>query len=357
MQTKPILSTTILALLCAGATASANITLDFVTVGDPGNPNDTVTSLDDSGLHFGAVNYTYAIGTYEVTLNQYTAFLNAVAATDSFSLYNPNMATDPTIAGIARSGGSGSYSYSVLGDGQRPVTTVSWFDAARFTNWLHNGQPVGLQTAATTEAGAYALGGAISGVIVTKNLGAQYWIPSENEWYKAAYYQPAANGGDTDGYWLYPMKTNSEPYSDQPPGATPDNTRVGNFFNDDGIANGYNDGKALIGLDIPTSNVLTPVGAYTWSASYYGTYDQGGGVYEWNDAAMIFDSAGMRGGDWNDPTLDLQSDRRNRSGSATEYGTIGFRVATVPGNAPEPSTAISFLLAGGLLLARRRRTV
>ena len=354
MQTSPVLSTTILALLCVGATASANIALDFVPVGDPGNPNDTITSLDGSGLHFGGVNYTYFIGTYEVTLNQYTTFLNAVATTDTYSLYNTNMATDPTIAGIARSGSSGSYSYSVLGDGLRPVTAVSWFDAARFTNWLHNGQPVGLQTAATTEAGAYVLGGATSGVIAARTVGAQYWIPSENEWYKAAYYQPAGNGGDTDGYWLYPMKTNSEPYSDQPPGATPDNLRVGNFFNDDGIANGYNDGKALIGLETPTSNVLTPVGAYTSSIGYYGTYDQGGGVYEWNDTAMVFDSAGMRGGSWNDSVSDLQSDRRNRSGSATEYGTIGFRVAAV---VPEPSIAVSFIIAGGLLLARRRRAV
>ena len=193
MQSKSLFRTTVLVLLCAGASASANIALDFVTVDDPGNPNDTVTSLGGSGLHFGGVNYTYAIGTYEVTLKQYTAFLNAVAVTDTYALYNPYMATDVTVAGIARSGSPGSYSYSVLGDGQRPAAIVSWFDAARFTNWLHNGQPFGLQTAATTEAGAYALGGATSGVIFSKSAGAQYWIPSENEWYKAAYYYSGKN--------------------------------------------------------------------------------------------------------------------------------------------------------------------
>ncbi len=82
---------------------------------------------------------------------------------------------------------------------------------------------------------------------ISRNPGATWVIPTENEWYKAAYYQPAAQGGDSDSYWAYPMRTNSVPYSDQPPGATPDNSRVGNFFSNDGTANGYNDGYAVSG--------------------------------------------------------------------------------------------------------------
>ena len=199
-----------LAALSLATSASAQINLDFVNVGDPGNPNDPSTG-------YGAVSYEYRIGKYEVTLHQYTAFLNAVAATDAYGLYNPRLATDPNIAGIARSGVSGSYSYSVIGDGNRPVTYVSWFDAARFTNWLHNGQPTGLQTAATTEAGAYTLSGTTSGgLTISKNLGAQYWIPSENEWYKAAYYDPVNAGADANGtadYWLYPMQSDTQPNS------------------------------------------------------------------------------------------------------------------------------------------------
>ena len=235
---KSILSISLLALLCAVATASP-LTIDTVTVGDPGNPNDSTGQ--------GAVATTYAIGKYEVTLNQYRDFLTAVAVTDTYNLYNPSMGTDLNMKGITRTGSPGSYAYAVFGDGQRPVTYVSWFDAARFTNWLHNGQPSGLQVAGTTEQGAYTLNGATSGVGFTKGVGAQYWIPGESEWYKAAYYQPLAAGGDADGYWRYPMQTNSVPYSDQPPGATPDNTRVGNFEEDDGLANGYNDGYAVSG--------------------------------------------------------------------------------------------------------------
>ncbi len=201
--------------------AAQAVTLDFVTVGDAGNANDATG--------YGGVGYDYQIGTYEVTLLQYTAFLNAVAQTDTYGLYNSSMGTAATIAGIAQANSPGSFVYSVIGDGSRPVAFVNWFDAARFTNWLHHGQPVGLQMAGTTEDGAYTLGGAISGVAFSKSLGAQYWLPSENEWYKAAYFQPTAAGGDVDGYWQYPMQTNSAPFSDQPPGATPDNTRVGNF--------------------------------------------------------------------------------------------------------------------------------
>ena len=104
-------------------------------------------------------------------------------------------------------------------------------------------------------------------------------------------------------------------------------------------------------------NDLTNVGAFTNSASAYGTYDQGGGVFEWNDAVIGSSSAGMRGGSWNDATFHLLSDARDSSGSDTEYGTIGFRVATIPENVPEPGTAISLFLAVGLLLARRGRTV
>ncbi len=355
-------------LICSFATVLSGavhaLTMDTVTVGNPGNLPDPLNYNLATGLHdYGAVSYTYNIGKYEVTLNQYTEFLNAVADTDTFNLYHTNMGTDPSIKGITRSGNSGSYSYAVFGDGQRPVTYVSWFDAARFCNWLHNGQPSGLQVAGTTETGAYALNGTISGVVISRGGGAQYWIPSENEWYKAAYYQPAAAGGDADGYWLYPMQTNIEPYSDQPAGATPDNTRVGNFYGDDGIANGYNDGFAVSGVSAPPStpgggltppseNILTPVGAYTASDSYYGTFDQGGNVGEWNEAIYYDAARGQRGGSWGIGGEAMQSAGLAPSAFPTGQGRgTGFRIASVP----EPTVGVSLILAGGLLLARRKR--
>ena len=98
----------------AAASASAEVRIEMVTVGDPGNaPN---------AEGFGAVPYTYRIGVVEVTIGQYTEFLNAVAAKDSYGLYNTMMATTANVAGIERSGSSGSHRYSVIGSALRPIT-------------------------------------------------------------------------------------------------------------------------------------------------------------------------------------------------------------------------------------------
>ena len=281
-----------------------------------------------------------------MTLNHYTEFLNAVADTDAFGLYNPLMGTNRNSRGISRSGSSGSFNYSIIGDGQRPVAYVSWFNAARFCNWLHNGQlNTGSQTAGTTEQGAYALNGATSGVGFSKGGGTQYWIPSESEWYKAAYYQPAANGGDADGYWLYPTGSNAIPNSRN--GSVSD-ANSANFYRDDGIANGFNEGYAVTNSTSYSSsqNYLTAVGAFTQAHSYYGTFDQGGNVWKWNDA-VISSSRCVRGGSWdgNDNFLEASA----RYGIGPNF--VGFRVATVP----EPTVSVSLMLAGGLFLARRKR--
>ena len=103
--------------------------------------------------------------------------------------------TDLFFRGIARSGSSGSYSYSVIGSsGNFPITYVSWGDAARFANWLQNGQPTGAQGPGTTETGSYTLNGATSNTAlnaITRNSSAKFVLPNENEWYKAAYHSPS----------------------------------------------------------------------------------------------------------------------------------------------------------------------
>ena len=112
------------ALLGALAAPAHAVTIDLVPVGNAGNANDPAT-----GNLYGGVAYAYAIGTYDVTIGQYAAFLNAVAATDTYSLYNGSMATDLNVAGIAQTGSSGSYTYSVINNGgnsaNRPITYVS----------------------------------------------------------------------------------------------------------------------------------------------------------------------------------------------------------------------------------------
>jgi hypothetical protein len=119
------------------------VTIDTVIIGDAGNPNDPAT-----GALYGGVNYDYRIGKYEVNVGQYVAFLNAVAATDTYGLFNTQMETFAPLASIARVGTSGSYTYSAIGSPNHAISMISWGDAARFANWLHNGQPIGSQTPA-----------------------------------------------------------------------------------------------------------------------------------------------------------------------------------------------------------------
>ena len=156
-----------LVLLAAGAVQA--VVIDTVTVGNPGNAGEwSGQSYGGYGPNriCGAVGYTFNMGKYEVTAGQYKEFLNAVAKTDTYGLYNTGMASTISGSGITRSG-SGTvgnpYTYAVDANFvNRPVNYVSWGDSARFANWLHNGQPMGAQDLTTTEDGAYYLNGATS---------------------------------------------------------------------------------------------------------------------------------------------------------------------------------------------------
>ncbi|MEN8183858.1 MAG: SUMF1/EgtB/PvdO family nonheme iron enzyme [Myxococcota bacterium] len=137
---------------------------------------------------FGSVGYAFEIQEANVTVAEYLAFLNAVAASDPQVLWGRWMKPQ-----IVRSGLHPSYSYALAapGLGQRPAVFVDLFDAFRYANWMHNGQPVGPQDAASTEDGAYTLLGQ-NPPWVQRNAGASYFVANEDEWYKAAYYDPAS---------------------------------------------------------------------------------------------------------------------------------------------------------------------
>jgi formylglycine-generating enzyme required for sulfatase activity len=191
----------VLAALLVALPAGA-LDIEWAYVGDPGNAPDTATNCLYADC--GSVPYEYAIAKYEVTNAQYAEFLNAKAASDPLGLYNPSMGSDTTLGGITQSGSDGSYSYAAKpGFENKPVVYVSFYDALRFANWLNNGQGSG-----DTEAGAYTLLGGTpepsNGTTVTRNPGATKARPSENEWYKAAYYSP---GGT---YFEYPTGTDEQ---------------------------------------------------------------------------------------------------------------------------------------------------
>jgi len=173
---------------------------EWVSVANPGNPADVDPPDANCGAGSdqpcGAVAYSFQIGKYEVTNAQYAAYLNAVAATDTHELYNGGM-------DIARGGNPGSYVYSVSSSlANQPVNYVTWYDALRFANWLHNGEPSGVQSTATTEDGAYTFTGATT--VGARNADARFALPSEDEWYKAAYFDPASTG-----WFEYPAGSDS----------------------------------------------------------------------------------------------------------------------------------------------------
>lgn len=337
MRTKTPVVTILVVLLVGGMSkAGTSITIDTVTVGDPGNKADT-PHHSNSSAGVGSVAYTYNIGKYEVTAGQYTAFLNAVAATDNYGLYNTDMWTRSYGCKIRRTGSSGAYKYEVASDyANRPVNFVSWGDAARFANWLHNGQPIGAQGSDTTEDGAYYLNGATSneGLAVVRKANWKWAVTSEDEWYKAAYYK---GGSANAGYWYYPTQSNTYPAWEL--SATSQNA-----------ANYRDDVKGLL---IGDPYYRTEVGAFRNSDSAYGTFDQGGNVYEWNESGS---SRGIRGGYYGDG-LGMETQSRSSNVPPTferEYG--GFRVAAMPAPVPEPvtMTAVGIGIAGLGGYIRRR---
>ena len=289
--------------------------IEMVPVGNAGNGPDPGNTSE--ALAYGAVPYEFQIGKYEVNLEQYAAFLNAVASTDTYALYYPSMGTNLNIAGIERSGADGSYTYAVIGSGKKPVTYVSWFDCARFCNWLHNGRPIGAQDASTTERGAYMLDGATSGVGFSRALVSRYWIPSEDEWYKAAYHQPSGQSGDTDSYWEFPTGSNTIPGNE-----------IGTTVNQANFYDGSDYSVTQSGSLDSNQNYLTDGGAYEGSPGFYGTFDQGGNVWEWNDAVISGSFRGLRGGSWSDFELILRSSTRFDIIPGLENFDVGFRVAS-----------------------------
>lgn len=278
--------------------AQAHTEIPTAVIGDPGNE-----SIDHKG---GGVDYEYYIGTFPVTNDQYGMFLNSVAAEDPHGLYNPEMASS-NHGGIMRTGVSGGYTYEVKeGFESKPVNFVSFWDSARFVNWLTNGQPIGPQGPDTTEAGVYLLNGvtAPSNSVVRD---AAAWndggvaVASTDEWLKAAYYDPTK--GEGGGYWLFPTRSDDVP--------TPS------------IPNGTNPNSANIEQAVGT---VTDVGSYFLAQSYYGTFDQGGNVWERLDDPNL---SQLRGGSFTSSKWSTGHSHVASFSRTVEVADFGFRVTSL----------------------------
>ena len=321
MRRMCVMVAAVLPTLGVAVPALAQVTIDWVTVGNAGNPADPLNSDAIPGI--GSVGYEYRIGTYLVTNSQYAVFLNAVAASDPNGLYNDSMNSNAR-GGITRSGTSGSYTYAVRANmGDKPASYVSWYDAARFCNWMTNGQGSG-----GTESGVYTLTGptSISGITRDLNNPDHVFMQSEDEWYKAAYHQPASQGGDADDYWLYATQSNTVPTL-----ATA--TSTGDVANPGQDVVNY-----FVAADWNGQNGnVTTVGS-AGSTSFYGAFDMNGNVFEWNEA-LIGSSRGIRGGSFGVNEGSLRSSARPPFNPVFENNFTGFRL-TSP--VPEPGCRADF---------------
>jgi sulfatase modifying factor 1 len=350
---RAIVSLGVASLLFSMASSAPAVTIDWVTVGDPGNAADTTGDPDPAG----AVADEFRIMKYEWTNSQYVDFLNAVDpdGLNPQGIYNSVMGINAR-GGISFTSGSAAGSkYAARTDmGDKPVIFVNWFDAARVANWLHNGGltygTTGTTASAPQNTGAYTLGTANSGTSFTRNLGAQYFIPTENEWYKAAYYK----GGSTNaGYWDYATQSNTDPTA-----VTSGTTGIGSASTGtigSGTGN-FANFNLTADWNSQDGNVTT-VGT-NGRPSAYGAFDMGGNLAEWNET-LIGSSRGVRGGNWSSGgAFSLSSSGRASLDPSFELNALqGFRLASLVA-VPEPSTwvmGLAGIACAGYEAVRRRR--
>jgi len=292
------------AILNADSLGGGAFTMDFVDIGN-------TTNVDDN-TGYGGVDYTYRMGVNEVSESMIGVYnAQSDGPEISFDSNGPN----------------------------RAARDVSWNEAARFVNWLNT-------SSGYSAAYNFSTGGANDNIALWtggnagfdasnpfRNSNAHYFLPSEDEWYKAAYYDPSANGG-TGGYWDFATGSDSAPTA---------------------VAGGTSGAvyKGQLGAaDITNAGGLSP----------YGTMAQNGNVTEWSESG--FDSINdakdeprvLRGGDF--ATSDalnsgLRSSNRDGEGPMLESGFIGFRVAAVP----EPSAVLLLVFGGMGLVLRRKRPI
>ena len=282
--------------------------MTFVEIGSPNNADDTTGNPNPAGR----VEYTYQMGKYEVSEDMITKF---------------NASQSLTITKDTR------------GD-DKPATSVTWNEAARFVNWLNTSQ--GFQAAYNfttggvndnidlwSSADAWQLGGEN----LYRHKDAQYWLPSMDEWYKAAYYDP-----NTNTYFDFPNGSDTAP------------TAVSSGTTGAVYAQTAGQGPA----DITMAGGLSP----------FGIMGLGGNVYEWEETSFDLNNSsgssdrGIRGGYWSNNSSELKSSVRIDYDQEVEFFTLGFRVASLssPATVPEPGSLVvwSAICVGGLCYRRRR---
>jgi hypothetical protein len=386
--------------LAAASGGRATVTVKTVKVTAPGNPSVGIVPFTDAIYQscadapqstppcqqVGGVNYGYGIGQLEITVKQWVKFLNTADpnGVDAFNLYAseesgsswPKYGQIDFSANAAR-GRHYSLAYPEWGD--KPYGFANFLRAARFVNSLYNGKLLSkkafsaggfnyvsykVQLARRTQRGMYDLARQKS-TGATRAHDTGFVVPSQNEWIKAAYYDPT--GGGTFSYWKYP--TNPGVFGDDTataPTTTTLDPTTGDVTNasTQPLANYHASGQPApswcpaavspsdcssvnpFGIDPTTyaeayQGSLSTVGQAK-TTSPWGTLDQGGNAVEWTDTITPPPSGRSDGRVWrrlhggiaNAPAYQLWlsavglQPQDNAFYTAT-YPWLGFRVGVV----------------------------
>ena len=298
-------------------TSGNEFTIDFVNISNAGNIADSTT--------YGAVPYEYRASTYEITQDAITK------------------ATASGMANVT----AGAWT------GNQPAATISWYEAAAFVNFLNTSSG---KTAAynLTYSGSWSMAlwssdqaWTAGGINRYRNKDAYYFLPSENEWYKAAYYNAAGTN-----YFLFPSAASG--------GVSGLGPSFGMSGRPIAVASWTNAGTAVYNGSATIPAITNPaIVDNAGGLSAYGTMGQGGNVWEWTESASDgtnnspSEQRTVRGGSWDSGEHKLRSTLRENVDPTVERDSWGFRVASVP----EPSTYVLVLMgAGALYLWKRRKS-
>jgi formylglycine-generating enzyme required for sulfatase activity len=288
--------------------------MTFVPIGNPGNVADTTGSPNPAG----AVSYNYLMGKYEVSENMIEKYNAEYGTANGLAITKDTRGTD------------------------KPATRVSWNEAARFVNWL-NTSTGGFAAYKFTTTGVndnIDLWNSLDTLDYDasnpfRSLRANYVLPSMDEWYKAAHYDP-----NTTLYYNYPTGSNMAP------AAVAGSTSAGTAVYSQSFAQGP--------ADVNNAGGLSP----------FGVMGLGGNVWEWTETEfdLVNDSVsslrGSRGGSWiSSISFGLSSSDQSIGNPANEFDTFGFRVASLDFTAvPEPSSMLGAVSLGlvGLMYRRPR---